>query len=113
MEASLESDALEDRSVMAVASQVMCHSAHERIRRPVERHDNAHAHCVQPWRTLPEPERVAEFGALEEAREMCMVSPELPDFPGSVLGRLELNAAGAPLSRCFLPRAYEAASLRG
>jgi hypothetical protein len=26
---------------------------------------------------LTEPDRVAEFGALEEAREMCMASPEL------------------------------------
>ncbi len=41
------------------------------------RRDDPHAHCVQPRRTLPEPNRVAEFGALEEAREMCMVSPEL------------------------------------
>ncbi len=42
-----------------------------------------HAHCVQPRRTLPEADRVAEFGALEEAREMCsMVSPELPTVEG-------------------------------
>ena len=28
-------------------------------------------------KTLPEPDRVAEFSALEEAREMRMLSPEL------------------------------------
>jgi len=52
--------------------------------------DDAHAHCVGPRRTLPEPERVAEFGALEEAREMCMVSPELALtlFPSANEGRI-------------------------
>ena len=51
------------------------------------RRDDPHAHCVQPGRTLPEPDRVAEFGALEEAREMCMVSPELVNRGSRLTGQ--------------------------
>jgi hypothetical protein len=38
---------------------------------------HAHAHRVQPRRTLTRPARVGMFRAQEEARKMCMLSPEL------------------------------------